>query len=113
MDTAQRLLDAHEEDALWLLPGGVPRPYEGEPVNARYRKRMRLKSRHYRQGHNQFCKCWELWQNVGLALKKRIESGGPLPRRRVRMKTSSEPASPRTAVSTPVSPRHPGSSSSS
>jgi hypothetical protein len=71
-------------------------------MNARYRKQMRLKSRHYRQGHNQFCKCWELWQNFGLALKRRIESGQPLPRRRVRMRTS-EPASPRTDASSPAS----------
>ncbi len=75
-------------------------------MNKRYRKAMRLKSRHYRQGHNQFCKCWELWQNFGLALKRRLESGEPLPRRRVRMRTS-EPASPRTGASTPASPPHP------
>lgn len=53
-------------------------------MNKRYRKVMRLRSRHYRQGHHQFCKCWELWQNFGLALKRRIESGEPLTRRRVR-----------------------------
>lgn len=52
-------------------------------MNKRYRKQMRLKSRHYRQGHGQFCKCWELWQGFGLALKRRLESGEPLPRRRL------------------------------
>lgn len=52
-------------------------------MNKRYRKQMRLKSRHYRQGHGQFCKCWELWQSFGLALKRRLESGEPLPRRRL------------------------------
>lgn len=75
-------------------------------MNKRYRKQMRLRSRHYRQGHNQFCKCWELWQNFGLALKRRLESGEPLPRRRVRMRTS-EPASTRTEASSPALPPHP------
>lgn len=50
-------------------------------MNKRYRKVMRLRSRHYRQGHSLFCRCWEPWQNFGLALKKRFESGEPLPRR--------------------------------
>lgn len=63
-------------------------------MNKRYRKQMRLKSGHYRRGHNQFCKCRELWQSVGLALKRRMESGDPLPVRRVRPRPSG-PVSPR------------------
>lgn len=58
-------------------------------MNGRYRKQMRLRSRHYRQGHHQFCKCWELWQNFGLALKRRFESGEPLPVRRIRRRPPS------------------------
>lgn len=75
-------------------------------MNTRYRKQMRLRSRHYRQGHTQFCKCWEQWQNFGLALKRWKESGKPLPVRKVRMRTS-EPASPRADGSSPASPPHP------
>lgn len=71
-------------------------------MNERYRKQMRLKSRHYRQGHHQFCKCFELWQKVGLAIKKYLDSGKPMPVLRVRMRTS-EPASPHAEESIPAS----------
>lgn len=57
-------------------------------MNERYRKQMRLKSRHYRQGHTQFCKCREFWQKGLLAIKKRMESGEPLPVRRLRRPSS-------------------------
>lgn len=75
-------------------------------MNKRYRKQMRLKSRHYRQGHTPFCKCWEVWQSFGLALKRYKESGKPWPVRRVRMRTS-EPASPRAGESSPALPPRP------
>lgn len=75
-------------------------------MNKRYRKQRRLRSRHYRQGHSQFCKCWELWQNFGLALKRRMESGEPLPVRKLRPRTSA-PASPPADGSSPVSVPHP------
>ncbi len=85
LDPDVRGLESRQEAPLWLLPPGLPAPRErGRGVNKRYRKQMRLKSRHYRQGHNRFCKCWELWQNFALAIKRRMESGEPLPRRRVR-----------------------------
>lgn len=53
-------------------------------MNKRYRKVMRLKSRHYRRGHQWYCVCPEAVQSMMLAMKKRIESGEPLARRIIR-----------------------------
>lgn len=53
-------------------------------MNKRYRKQMRLKSRHQRRGHTPFCRCPELWQALALALKRRMDSGVPLARRSLR-----------------------------
>ncbi|WP_432112794.1 hypothetical protein [Streptomyces sp. S1] len=40
-------------------------------MNARYRKAMRLKSRHARRGHTPWCRCPELWQGFALALQRK------------------------------------------
>lgn len=74
-------------------------------MNKRYRKQMRLRSRHYRQGHTQFCKCWEFWQKGVLAIKRHMESGKPLPVRKVRMRE--EPASPHADANSRALPPRP------
>ena len=106
LDQNVRRLGAHQAVSLRMLPGGLPRSCKGGAMNGRHRKQMRLKSRHYRKGHTQFCKCWEFWQKDALAIKKRMESGEPLPRRRVRVRAS-EPASPRAGGNSPAWPPHP------
>lgn len=53
-------------------------------MNERYRKQMRLKSRHHRRGHTPFCNCPEMWQALALAMRRRLSSGVPLARRTVR-----------------------------
>lgn len=85
LDVPPGLLDTRQAYTLRLLPEGLPHPQEGPPVNDRYRKRMRLTSRHFRKGHTPFCKCREPWQMVGIKLRRQIESGEPLPVRKVRL----------------------------
>lgn len=52
-------------------------------VNARYRKVRRLQSRHYRRGHTVFCRCPEPFQSAVADLRRRLDSGRPLPRRTI------------------------------
>ncbi len=94
LDQPERLHHAHTEASLRLLSRGVPRAHEGGAVNRRYRKQMRLRSQHYRRGHTPFCKCWEPWQMLGIRLKRRIDSGVPLPVRKVRLRPSSTSRDP-------------------
>lgn len=72
-------------------------------MNKKYRKQMRLKSRHHRRGHSfQFCKCPELWQNIMLALERHVRLNGPLKvKRRVR-RSREEPASQCTDGNSPA-----------
>lgn len=56
-------------------------------MNARYRKQMRLRSRHAMRGHTPWCHCLEIRQGIHLALIKWMQedpfswSGGALPHR--------------------------------
>lgn len=50
-------------------------------MNARYRKQMRLRSRHYRRGHTPWCHCPEPRQRMLLAFRRWQKSGRALPTR--------------------------------
>lgn len=89
LDVSRGLLDARQAYALRLLPERLPHSQKGLPVNERYRKQMRLRSRHFRKGHTPFCKCREPWQMVGIKLRRQIESGEPLPVRKIRLREPS------------------------
>lgn len=55
-------------------------------MNPRYRKQTRLRSRHHRRGHTPWCRCWEPLQRLVIAVRRRLDSGRPLPTRTVRIK---------------------------
>lgn len=52
-------------------------------MNARYRKAMRLKSRHRRRGHTPWCQCLEMRQALAIGLGRLFASGQPLAHRTV------------------------------
>ncbi|MEV5957264.1 hypothetical protein AB0M11_26445 [Streptomyces sp. NPDC051987] len=56
-------------------------------MNARYRKQMRLRSRHARRGHTPWCRCPEPQQRALIAFRRWKASGRPLPTRTVRIPT--------------------------
>ena len=53
-------------------------------MNPRYRKQMRLRSRHARRGHTSRCNCPEVWQRTLLRFRRWQQSGRPLPTRTLR-----------------------------
>lgn len=53
-------------------------------MNSRYRKQVRLRSRHARRGHKPWCNCPERYDRLLLALRRRKAEHKPLPRRTVR-----------------------------
>lgn len=41
-------------------------------MNQRYRKVMRLRSRHARRGHTPWCNCPEMWQALRQSIQRRM-----------------------------------------
>lgn len=56
-------------------------------MNARYRKRQRLRSRHARRGHKPWCNCPEQWARTFRALNRYRQTHGELPTRTVHTRT--------------------------
>jgi hypothetical protein len=61
-------------------------------MNRRYRKTMRLRSRHYRRGHTPWCNCPEVWHAFWMGWKHSREAGWPPPIRKMppRLQTCEE-----------------------